>query len=267
MTTSTAAIPTDRLRVYRALAEAAAREAGALALRRFLNRDFEVEEKGTQDFVSAVDRDCEILIKDRLTRAAPEVGFVGEEGSRDFGDVVWVVDPIDGTSNFVHGLAYWCVSIGLCAHGRSVVGVIYDPVANELFSAADGLGATVDGRPIRVSAIADPANATLAVGYSYRKPIDTHLAALGRLLAAKCVYRMPGAGALSLAHVAAGRFEGFWESHINSWDAMAGLCLITEAGGRINDFLGDDGLRNGNVILGCTPDLEAFFREVTGTPG
>ncbi|MEJ1156888.1 inositol monophosphatase family protein [Prosthecomicrobium sp. N25] len=261
------ALPPDQLATCRRLAEEAALAAAEVALRRYRDRDFSVESKGTQDFVSAVDRDCEAIIAERLRPATPDFGFVGEEGDRLAADVAWVVDPIDGTSNYIHGLAYWCVSIGLYAHGRSVVGVIVDPVAGEIFSAAEGLGATVNGRPMRVSGAAEPAEATLAVGYSYRKPIGLHLDTLRRVLERGCVYRMPGAGALALAHVAAGRFDGFWESHINAWDAMAGVCLVEEAGGWVNGFLSGDCLAKGNEILAATPGLAGFFREATGGAG
>lgn len=260
-------ISRDQLARWRRLAEEAAGIAAEEALRRFQDRSFEVEVKGAQDFVSAVDRDCERLIQAHLAAGAPGLGFIGEEGERRAADIAWVVDPIDGTSNFVRGVAYWCVSIGLWAHGRSVVGVIVDPVAGEVFSAAEGLGATLDGKPMAVSGLTDPTIATLAVGYSYRKPIDLHITGLKNVLEGGCVYRMPGAGALALAHVAAGRYDGFWESHINSWDAMAGICLVNEAGGWTNDFLGGDCLASGNEILAATPGLAGFFRAATGGAG
>lgn len=252
---------------FRRLAEAAAREAGAMALRRWRDRDFAVEEKGVQDFVSAVDREAEIMIEARLGPATPDFGFVGEEGDRRAAEVAWVVDPVDGTANFVHGLGYWCVSIGLWAAGRSVVGVIYDPVADEMFSAAAGLGAAVNGRPMRVTGTSDPRAATLAVGYSHRKPVGVHVETIRRLLERDCMYRMLGAGALALAHVAAGRLDGYWESHLNSWDGMAGICLVQEAGGVVNDFLAGDCLASGNEILVSTPELFEFFRTATVQDG
>jgi myo-inositol-1(or 4)-monophosphatase len=249
------------------VAETIARTVGQTARTRFLQRSFTVENKGVQDFVSEVDRQTEIDIRRMLHDCFPSDTFIGEEGggNADGQQPTWVIDPIDGTANFVRGVAYWCVSIALVANGQMIAGVIYDPMADELFSAATGLGAMCNGQPIRVSATTDPTLAKLAVGFSYRQPVAVHIQSLQRLLAAQCEYRMMGAGALALAHVAAGRFDGYWEAHLNAWDALAGYLLVREAGGWCNDFLADDGLHKGHEALVATPALADFFHSITAT--
>ncbi len=246
-------------------AEAVARTVGQLARQQFLDRSYTVETKGVQDFVSEVDRNSEVQIRAQLGEIFPDDQFVGEEGGGSAlgGSPAWVIDPIDGTANFVRGVHYWCVSIALVADGEATIGVVYDPMADELFSAAKGQGAFCNGSPITVSNTTAPSSAKLSVGFSYRRPMAWHLQALQRLLIQKCEYRMMGAGALSLAHVAAGRFDGYWEAHLNPWDALAGYVLVREAGGWTTDFLADDGLAKGNEALVATPALAAFFREAT----
>ncbi len=252
------------LSVRRMVAEAVAREAGKLALERFRNRRFTVEAKDTQDFVSEVDKETEILIRSRLAAVFPDDGFIGEESGGTPERVAWVVDPIDGTANFVRGIGFWCVSIGLVVNGKPSVGVIYDPNLDELYSAALGEGATLNGVPMHVSGTSDPSKATVSVGFSFRRPINTNVDVIYNLLSQNCVYRMQGAGALALALVASGKLDGYVESHINSWDVMAGLVLVSEAGGYVNDFLAGDGLTKGNPILASTPELVDFLRQTSG---
>jgi myo-inositol-1(or 4)-monophosphatase len=249
----------------RLAAEAILREAGHIALARFQARAFTVETKGTQDFVSEVDRETEAFIRQRLAELFPEDGFLGEEsGGGSHAQALWVVDPIDGTSNFVRGNPFWCLSAGFIVDDTPAVGVIYDPCREELFGAHLGGGAWLNGAPIQVSETTEPAQAVLSIGFSLRTPLDRHQSVLGNLLAANGAYRMHGAGALALAQVAAGRADGFWEGFINSWDVAAGLVLVSEAGGYVSDFLDNNGLFDGNSILACTPHLTSFFAELTG---
>ncbi|KAA2234659.1 inositol monophosphatase family protein [Salinarimonas soli] len=245
---------------------AAVREAGALARLRFRNRP--VDEvavfKGHQDYLSAVDREVELLVRDRLLRSFPEDGFFGEEGGGSFEGPVWVVDPIDGTGNFVRGLPGFCISIGYVRDGAVQVGALYDPLMDELFAARRGGGATLDGRPIRVSGVGDLDRATVEAGWSTRLPLSRYVALLGRLTEAGAGIRRAGSGALGLAYVAAGRIDAYCELHINSWDAVAGLLLIEEAGGWTNDFLAGSGLTEGAPVLGCTPEIRAALCALTG---
>ena len=197
----------------------------------------------------------------------PEDGFLGEErGSRNpDAAAVWVIDPIDGTHNFLTGIPFWCVSLGLVSGGELVLGIIYSPLAAELFSARSGGGAFLNGQPIRVSGETDLARARVCLGFSYRRPVADYATTVEALLSAGCEYLRLGSGALGLAYTAAGRFDGYWESHINSWDAAAGLVLVREAGGWTNDFLAGSGLREGNRILAATPALVEPLKRLTRT--
>jgi myo-inositol-1(or 4)-monophosphatase len=250
--------------------EAAIREAGALAARYYEGRaGLAIDRKGAQDLVSEADRACEELIVARLSTAFPEDGFLGEEGgSRNLdAAAIWVIDPIDGTHNFLTGVPFWCVSIGLVVDGEAVLGLIYDPSADELFSAAEGLGASVNGTPIKVSGETDIKRARICVGFSYRRPYSHHVRTVEALLAAGCEYLRLGSGALGMAYAAAGRFDGYWEKHINSWDVAAGLVLIREAGGWVNDFLAGEGMTKGGEILAATPALVEPLKRLTGFSG
>ena len=257
MTASSPLNPTDldnRLRV----AEAVVREAGRVAADHFARRELlKIDRKGAQDLVSEADRACEDLIVAGLARLFPEDGFLGEErGSRNpEAAAIWVIDPIDGTHNFLTGIPFWCVSLGLVSGGETVLGIIYDPVAGELYSARRGGGAFLNGQPIKVSGETDLKRARICVGFSYRRPVAAHARAVEALLSGGCEYLRLGSGALGLAYTAAGRFDGYWERHINSWDAAAGLVLVQEAGGWTNDFLAGSGLTQGSEILAATPEL------------
>src|SRR5579862_6871296 len=189
-----------------ALAEAVAREAGALAWRYF-RRDiaFDAELKGPQDFVSVADRAVEALIRASILRECPNDTFLGEEGGGNLSSHAWCVDPIDGTINFVHGVRYWCISISFVLDGRSVVGVVYDPAADEMFSAVRGGGARCNGVPMHVSACASVDQALVCAGFCTRHSVAGHVEQDRRLLDAGAAVKDMGAGALMLAHVAAGR--------------------------------------------------------------
>lgn len=242
-----------------------AREAGRLAAEAYHRRaELDVERKGTQDLVSEADRACEDRIVGTLQRLFPEDGFIGEErGTKNPGaEAIWIIDPIDGTANFLRGIPLWCVSIGLLAGNEFVIGVIYNPVTEELYAARRGKGATLNGRKIEVSQAASLEESRLGIGYSYRRPPAPHADAVKALLEAHCEYSRLGSGALGLAFTADGRLEGYWESHINAWDVAAGLCIVREAGGHMNVFLSGDALTRGNEVLVSAPRLYATFRNI-----
>jgi myo-inositol-1(or 4)-monophosphatase len=214
--------------------------------------------------VSIADRSCEDLIVAGLSALFPHDSFLGEEGGtrNPGGEAVWVIDPIDGTHNFLTGVPFWCVSLALVVDGEGVLGLIYHPAEDELFSARSGAGAFLNGAPMSVSKETELARARLCIGFSYRRPVSNHVRAIETLLSSHCEYLRLGSGALGLAYTAAGRFDGYWEHHTNAWDAAAGIVLVREAGGWTNDFLAGGGLATGNEILATTPDLAATLRKL-----
>jgi myo-inositol-1(or 4)-monophosphatase len=167
----------------------------------------------------------------------------------------WVIDPIDGTDCFVSGIPVWSISIALAVDGEAALGVVYDPNASELFAACRGKGATLNGAPILASIAGSFGDGLVSIGFSHRRPPAATLRALESLLSDGGMYQRNGSGALSLAYVAAGRYLGYYEEHINSWDALAGVVLVREAGGWTSDFLAGDGLNSGNPIIACGPNL------------
>ena len=224
-------------------ARSLAREAGALAWRYFLRElDFIAETKGPQDFVSVADHAVEALIKERLHVKFPADAVLAEERGGDVGRNLWVVDPIDGTINFVHGVRYWCISIAFIVGGERRIGVIYDPSLDELFWAVRNEGAWCDETRIHVSPRDRLDHALVCLGYVPRHPLEEHLALKRRLHQAGAAVKDMGAGALMLAHVAAGRYDGFLEPHMHPWDASAGLLLIEEARGRVHPYPGPGGI-------------------------
>ncbi len=247
-------------------ARTVAREAGALARHHYDNRaKLTVEVKGVQDVVSSADREVEDLVVRRLGETFPEDSFLGEERGGTGAARLWVIDPIDGTANFLRGIPYWSVSIAYVVEGEIEIGIVFDPVADELFAARKGNGATRNGVAVSVSGCTDLTKATVGVGFSYRRPVADHVTVTRRLLDAHCEYRRMGSAALALAHVADGRSDGYWEAHCNSWDVLAGLALVREAGGWLNAFLDGDGLTQGNVVQACPPSLLGALSALTGT--
>ena len=240
-------------------AEAIAREAGALARRRFRDASFKVGFKGPQDYLTEVDGETEVLISDRLHKAFPQDGFIGEEtAGREgkSGQAVWVVDPIDGTSNFARGVPHFCVSIA-CLLGRKVeVGVIYDPMRDELFSARRGGGARLNGAAIRTSDASVLANSSIEVGWNARSGGSHYLDLLRRISNWGAAPYRTGSGALGIAYVAAGRRDAYVEHHIQSWDCLAGILIVSEAGGYVSDFLAGEGLAKGNPLIACAPGVK-----------
>lgn len=248
-----------------AAAQAVAREAGALALGIVRGPDaaLGIAEKGRLDLCTEADRAVERLIRTRLADRYGDA-MLGEEYGGVTGEHLWVVDPIDGTFNLVHGFPMWAVSIGFVLDGVATLGVVYNPVRDEMFAARRGHGATLNGAPLAVSGERNLARPLVELGWSNRKPIEPYLAMIGRLLSDGCEFRRTGSAALGLAQVAAGWTDGYIETHVNSWDVAAGLVLVREAGGWVNDFLAGDGLTQGSPILACTPSLRARLSTLTG---
>ncbi|HEX9463121.1 MAG TPA: inositol monophosphatase family protein [Alphaproteobacteria bacterium] len=248
-------------------AAAIAREAGDLARRLFESRSAGTYQlKGHQDFLTEADGAVERLVVSRIADAFPGDTCVGEEGGGAYSPQTWVVDPIDGTANFARGVAQFCVSIAFVHDDQTAIGVICNPMAGELFAARRGAGATLNGRPMRVSALADIRQAMVEVGWSARRPMEDHLALLHRVTATGAGFRRSGSGALGLASVAAGRIDGYCELHMQPWDVLAGLLLIEEAGGWTSNFFANDGLRRGNFVLACAPAFKDVLIQATGLP-
>jgi myo-inositol-1(or 4)-monophosphatase len=251
-----------------AAAEAVAREAGSLARRFYEGRDsLVIEGKGAHDLVSRADREVETLIRGRLAALFPDDGFVGEEHEHQLVDPAtgghWVIDPIDGTWCFLNGIGSWCVSLAYERGGEILTGVIYDPVAGELFSARRGGGARMNGVAIRVLDATSLDDGSISLGYSLRSPPDDMLPVFEKLLRSGGMYQRHGSGALGLAWTACGRLAGYLEPHINSWDCLAGLLLIEEAGGFTNDFLEGNGLIEGNRVIAGPKGLKAELMRLT----
>jgi myo-inositol-1(or 4)-monophosphatase len=225
-------------------AEALARAAGQrIELGR--RAGFTIDYKGRNDLVTNVDREVEQFIRSELGKLFPEDSILGEEFGEDAHqnkDRVWMIDPIDGTTNFSQGIPIYCVSIALQEHGETVVGVIYDPTRDELFSAQQGVGTHLNGVPLAVSTQDDLARAVLATGFPPLKEGDTFktiVERMGNIVSASRGMRRLGSAALDLAYVAAGRLDGFWEYNLNPWDTAAGYLLVQEAGGKVSDDVGE----------------------------
>jgi myo-inositol-1(or 4)-monophosphatase len=228
-----------------AFAQSLARRAGALASDYFGDRErLTVELKGPQDFVSHADRDVEALLRREVAAAYPGDAFLGEETAASFTGPLnrcWVVDPIDGTHNFLRGVPYWNVAIAYVEGGRARIGIVYDPVHDELYRAETGAGAWCDhGGASRRLHVAHPTalpGAFVALGHHDRAPSDRHLEIRRRMMAEGVSMRNFGSGALQLAHVAAGRLDGFIELELSIWDAIGALLIVEEAGGRALPFM------------------------------
>ena len=233
----------------------AARAAGDLIVRNVDRIDrLKVAPKGRNDFVSEVDRMAEQEIVNILHKAYPEHGFLGEEGGRQGlpkGEFVWVIDPLDGTTNFLHGFPAFAVSIALMHKGRIECGVIYDPLRQELFTAKRGGGAMLENRRLRVTKQLGFTGALLGTGFPFKdqRHNDAYFGMFRELMRDTAGIRRTGSAALDLAYVACGRLDGFWEIGLMPWDMAAGVLLILEAGGIVSDFEGTDKfLETGNVL-------------------
>ncbi len=238
------------------IAVSAARAAGRVIMRELPKADqLKVSSKAANDFVSEVDRNAEATVIRTIRKAYPEHAILAEESGRSGdGEVLWIVDPLDGTTNFLHGFPQFAVSIGVQVRGRLEHGVVYNPYNQELYTASRGQGATLDGRRIRVSRRLSLTGALIGTGFPFRESenLDRYLQMLKAVMDDTAGVRRPGAAALDLAFVAAGRLDGFWELNLQAWDIAAGIVLIREAGGRVTDLADDDAdpLASGNIVGG-----------------
>ena len=259
------------------IGEGIAREAGAL-LREFYHRGVRAEYKGDVDLVTEADRASEALVTERLRAALPDHGVYGEEGTRSSlgSEYRWYVDPLDGTTNFAHGFPAFCVVLG-CEHrppglaqgadGTMVAGVIYDPLRDELFSAARGEGAFLNGRPIHVSRTAKLQESLTATGFpSQKRHRSPNVHFYQQFTLRSHGVRRAGSAALDLAYVASGRLDGFWEFKLNPWDTSAGFLLVEEAGGRITRFDGSPFLLNSDEVFATNglihAEMVALFEDM-----
>ncbi|HMF90906.1 MAG TPA: inositol monophosphatase family protein [Candidatus Angelobacter sp.] len=216
-----------------------AREAGSLLLSYFGR--VSVEYKGEVDLVTQADRSSEKLIVERIRKQWPEHDLIGEEGSRreTGSDFRWYIDPLDGTTNFAHGYPVFCVSLALDHRGQRIAGVVYDPCREEMFTAAVGGGARLNGRAIHVSKTARLAESLIATGFpSHKRHKNPNIHFYHQLTLRSHGVRRAGSAALDLCYVACGRFDGFWEFNLNPWDTAAGVLIVGEAGGKVTDFGG-----------------------------
>lgn len=224
--------------------------------------------KGKNDLVSYVDREAEARLKDGLLRFIPEAQFIAEETANDYSDIgdgyYWVIDPLDGTTNFLHQLPAYAVSVGLILNKQPVLGLIYEPNRDELFCAAKGVGATLNGQPISVSKQEDFSKALLATGFPYHdfSYQDRYLNLLKNLMKNSHGLRRIGAASIDLAYTACGRFEGFFEYNLKPWDVAAGKIIIEEAGGTVTNFSGGLDVVFKGEIIGAGPIFKEFLEEL-----
>ena len=226
------------------IAVRAARRAGSIINRAALDGSaLEVKSKRVNDFVTRIDRAAEEAIIAVVQNAYPDHAFLAEESGKTAGrgEHTWIIDPIDGTTNFIHGFPQYCVSIGVQHRGALAHGVVYDPVKNELFTASKGRGAFLNDRRIRVSKCLRLEGALVGTGFPFKElgRLDRYLSQLKNMLEKTAGVRRAGAAALDLAYVACGRLDGFWELGLSPWDMAAGALLIQEAGGLVGDLAGE----------------------------
>lgn len=245
----------------------AARAAGDLILRSSDNiGHLKVDQKGKNDYASEVDRTAEREIINIIKTAYPDHGILAEEsGVQEGNDFVWVIDPLDGTTNFLHGFPQYAVSIALKHKGKIEVGVIYDPLRDELFSAKRGGGAMLNSRRLRVTNQTSLKGALIGTGFPFKSNLhmDAYLAMFRTLATDSAGIRRAGAAALDLAYVAAGRLDGFWEIGLMEWDMAAGILLIKEAGGVVTDFsFNDKYLESGNLIAASPKMHQIMYQRI-----
>ena len=240
----------------------AARAAGAIINRAALDvESVRVSQKQVNDFVTEVDQAAEVAIIETLLAAYPGHGIWAEESGRTHGaqdsDYVWIIDPLDGTTNFIHGLPVYCVSIALAVKGKVEQAVIYDPTRNDLFTATRGRGAFLNDRRLRVSKRVRLQECLISTGFPFRQGDDfnTYLRMMGDVMQRTAGLRRPGAAALDLAYVAAGFTDGFFETGLQPWDVAAGSLLVTEAGGLVGNFTGEADFLEQKECLAGTPRI------------
>jgi myo-inositol-1(or 4)-monophosphatase len=232
-----------------------------------------VTQKQRNDFVTGVDRTAEEIIIEQIKEKYPHHKILGEESGEHEGandnDITWIIDPLDGTANFIHAIPHFCISIAVKEKNRLIVGLVYDPIRNELFTAAKGEGARVNDRRIRVSPSKSLEGSILATGFPFKKHsvLSDYLKSFEKLFTQAADIRRAGSAALDLAYVAAGRYDGFWEFDLAPWDIAAGALLIREAGGMVTDLHGsDDYLKTGSLVAGNPRMLKAILNTMRAEP-
>jgi myo-inositol-1(or 4)-monophosphatase len=248
------------------IAVRAARNAGEIIVRS-MNRleSLQIESKGRNDFVTEVDRAAEREIIAHIRKLYPRHSFLGEESGHtdggDGGETTWIIDPLDGTTNFLHGFPQFSVSIACQIRGKLEHAVVYDPLRQEIFTASRGGGAQLDNHRIRVSKQRGLDGALVATGFPYRSNVqhmDAYIGMMRAVMENTAGIRRPGSAALDLAYVAAGRVDAFWEIGLKPWDTAAGMLLIQEAGGRVGTLTGEAYANNGNIIAGSPKAYDAL---------
>ncbi|WP_127104805.1 inositol monophosphatase family protein [Pararhodobacter zhoushanensis] len=245
----------------------AARKAGRSLVKDFREvENLQVSSKGPGDFVSKADREAERIIKEELMDGRPNYGWLGEETGEDEGTDPtrrWIVDPLDGTTNFLHGLPHWAISIALEHKGEIVAGLVFDAAKDEMFYTEKGLGAYMNDTRLRVSGRRSMIECIFATGVPFggRPALPATLQDLARLMPVCAGVRRWGAAALDLAYVAAGRYDGFWERGLKPWDTAAGSLLVREAGGFIGPIRdGQDPIESGNMIAANSVIFDSFSK-------
>lgn len=245
----------------------AARKASQLILRSFDRLDeLTVQAKGPKDFVSEVDQKAETIIIETLQDAFPSHGFLAEESGDNHSDaeIVWIIDPLDGTNNYLHGLPHFSISIAQQVNDRVELGMIYDPLRDELFTTERGKGAYLNNKRIRVAPNRQLKHALLATGFPFKNPefIDAYFEKCKAILKQCKDIRRGGCASLDLAYVACGRFDGYWEYSLKPWDIAAGMLMVREAGGLVSDCSGGEEYLMSGDVLAASP--EVFKRLLTG---
>jgi len=245
----------------------AARRAGNTLIRKMVNLDkLKVEQKGHNDYVSDADLAAEKAVIHCILKHYPDHAILAEEsGVQGESDTVWIIDPLDGTTNYLHGFPVFAVSIGVQIKGRMEHAVVYDPLRQELFTATRGQGAHLEGRRIRVSGQKQLERALIGTGFPFRQAdqeIDPYLKMLGKVVRSTSGVRRPGAAALDLAYVAAGRLDAFWETGLAPWDLAAGSLIIREAGGIISGIDGSESFLDTGHVLTGTPKIYAAIAKL-----
>ncbi len=227
----------------------------------------DIEYKGAaNNLVSYVDKEAEKQLVAKLTELVPEAGFITEEGTvtKHSDTLNWIIDPLDGTTNFIHGLRIFCVSVALVRGTQPLVGIVYEPNLDECFYAWQEGGAFCNGKPIQTSGVVSLEHSLISTGFPYSLggKITVHLTILQELVVKSHGIRRLGAAAVDLAYVACGRVEGFYEYNLKSWDMAAGVLLVTEAGGKVTDFSGGDGYLFGGQVVAAAAGVHAPLREL-----
>ena len=257
-------MPSNSLHPMLNVAVKAARAAGAVINRAALDvESVRISEKNINDFVTEVDHECEQIIIETLFGAYPDHGILAEESGSSHGhassDHIWIIDPLDGTTNFIHGFPIYCVSIALQVRGKIEQAVIYDPSRNDLFTSTKGRGAFVNDRRMRVSKRTQLKDCMLSTGFPFRAEDDlaSYLEILKEIIPKTSALRRPGSAALDLAYLAAGYTDGFFETGLSPWDIAAGSLLVTEAGGLIGNYCGEAPYLDAQEVMAASPKIYA----------